>query len=85
MAYSRGLGFEVPPGVQRALSALGSLDAAAKCQEPVPLGAADGKPMYMAGPHDDVEQVMRTLRKKCGHGNFHSTIPESPIPPGFFG
>lgn len=85
IVYSSRLGFELPQGVQRALSALGSLDAAGECQEDIPLGAGDGKPLYIAGPHDDVDHIMAILVGKCGHGNFHFTIPGGPIPPDFFG
>jgi len=64
---------------------LGSLDAAGECQEDIPLGTDDGKPFYMAGPHDDIDHVLAILVEKCGHGNFHFTIPGGPIPPDFFG
>jgi hypothetical protein len=84
IAYSSQLGFDLPHGVQGALSALGSLEDAAECQEDIPLGADDGKPYYMAGPDDNVDHVMGILVAKCGHGNFHFTMPGSSIPPGFF-
>ncbi len=84
MEYSTQLGFTLPPGVQRTLSALGSLDVAMECHVDVPLGAEDGMPRYIAGPEDDTDHVIGILVAKCGHGNFHFTIPQSPIPPGFF-
>lgn len=85
LAYSRGLGFEPSQKVLAALSALGSLDAAAECREHIPLGADDGKPIYVAGPDDDAEQIMKILAASCGQGNFHFiAAPQSPIPHDFF-
>ncbi|MFW5803040.1 MAG: hypothetical protein ACOCWJ_03895, partial [Verrucomicrobiota bacterium] len=85
IAYSSRLGFKLPPEVLQALSALGSLEeAASECQEDIALGAPDGKPVYMAGPDDDVDRIMSILTASCGHGNFHFTVPQSPIPPDFF-
>jgi hypothetical protein len=30
----------------------------------------DGKPMYISGPHDDGEKIIRTLRRGLGDGNY---------------
>ena len=81
LRYARHLGFELPPQVRATLDALGPLDAAAACQEEIPLGGKDGIPCYMAGPHDNVDHIMATLTRKCGNGNFHFTVPGSPMPP----
>jgi len=35
----------------------------------------DGKPMYIAGPDDNVDHVMKQLSKKVGEGNFHYLLP----------
>ncbi len=85
IVYSNNLGFGLDQSVKNTLKALGSLDASADCREEIHLGASDGKPIYIAGPHDDVDYVMSTLVSKCGKGNFHfSMATEGPIPPGFF-
>lgn len=85
IAYSSNLGFELDLSVKKTLKVLGSLDASADCREEIHLGASDGKPIYIAGPHDDVDYVMSTLLYECGKGNFHfSKATEGQIPPGFF-
>jgi hypothetical protein len=40
--------------------------------ETVPLGQ-DGKPLYIAGPYDNPERIIRTLDKTVGPGNYHFT------------
>jgi hypothetical protein len=37
----------------------------------------DGKPMYISGPHDDGEKIIRKLRRRLGDGNddFVHVIP----------
>lgn len=35
----------------------------------------DGKPFYCAGPDDNVERIMSTLRNNVGEDNFHFIIP----------
>ena len=84
LGYARQLGFELPPRVAGALDALGPLGVAAQCQEEVPLGGKDGRPFYVAGPDDDVDSIMATLIRTCGHGNFQFTMLGGPIPPDFF-
>ena len=84
LRYARHLGFELPPRVSRTLGALGPLDAAAACEQEIPLGGEDGIPFCMAGPDDDVDHIMATLTRTCGNGNFRFTIPGSPIPRDFF-
>jgi hypothetical protein len=84
LRYARNLGFDLPPRVSKTLAALGPLDVADTCQQQIPLGGEDGLPSYMAGPHDDVEHIMATLNRTCGKGNFHFTIPTSPLPRDFF-
>jgi len=66
------------------LSALGSLQVADACEETIPVGGPDGKPFYMAGPDDDVEHIMNTLTRKCGHGNFEFVAPFGSVPGSFF-
>jgi hypothetical protein len=35
----------------------------------------DGKPFFIAGPHDNVNRIMRQLEKTAGPGNFHYIMP----------
>jgi hypothetical protein len=35
----------------------------------------DGKPFYMAGPHDNVARILRQLEKNPGPGNFTYFVP----------
>ena len=35
----------------------------------------DGKPFYIAGPDDDFEAIIETLRKNVGEDNFHFIAP----------
>jgi len=39
--------------------------------EPIAFGGEDGKPMYIAGPYDNQQQIMDTLQRNLGEGNFH--------------
>jgi hypothetical protein len=35
----------------------------------------DGKPFFIAGPHDNAERIVRQLEKTAGPGNFHYLMP----------
>ncbi len=39
----------------------------------VKFGDEDGKPSFFAGPYDDAEKIIATLRKNVGEGNFNFT------------
>ena len=84
MHYARGLGFEPSQEARNALKIVGPLDKAGDCEEEIPPGGKNGKPCYRAGMDDDVDRIMNTLIRKCGHGNFGFIAPGGPIPPGFF-
>lgn len=45
----------------------------------VHFGDEEGKPSFFAGPYDDAEKVIATLRKNVGEGNFNftSSIPQA--------
>jgi hypothetical protein len=34
----------------------------------------DGKPLYVSGPYDDVEKIVKQLEATAGHGNFDVVI-----------
>ncbi len=48
----------------------------------VAFGDDEGKPYFIAGPHDDSEKIMATLNKTVGAGNFHY-IAEVAAPDGY--
>jgi hypothetical protein len=64
--YARSLGFAPHPDFARVRPALGDWT------EPGPITfGRNGKPFFIAGPRDDANLVMRTLRGTVGDGNFH--------------
>ncbi len=68
--YAANLGFQPHADFERAKENLGpKLDGLL----PVTFGL-DGKPSYIAGPHDNPEKIMQTLKSKVGVGNFEYTI-----------
>jgi hypothetical protein len=72
VAYARELGFEPHPDFAGCASHLGPWEG----RSDITFGF-EGKPMYIQGPHDNAAQVMRTLRRSVGDGNYHylSQIP----------
>ena len=41
----------------------------------VDFGGEDGKPFYFAGPYDNTNKIIATLRKSVGEGNFTYVMP----------
>ena len=68
IGYARELGFEPHPDFGRAAGYLGAWDE--ECE--LTFGR-DGKPMYISGPHDDGEKIIRKLRRRLGNGNYDFT------------
>lgn len=73
LAYASQLGFEPNPDYQEAALVLGEADPDA-CNMRIPLGM-DGKPFFVAGPHDDVPQVIAQLESAVGLDGFHYLMP----------
>lgn len=67
IAFARELGFEPHPDFARAAKYLGTWDG--QCE--ITFGH-DGKPLYISGPSDDAERILRQLRRNLGEGNYHS-------------
>lgn len=65
IGYARELGFEPHPDFGAAAGYLGPWDG--KCE--LTFGR-DGKPMYISGPYDDADKIIRKLRRKLGDGNY---------------
>ncbi len=65
IGYARELGFEPHADFGRAAGYLGAWDG--ECE--LTFGR-DGKPMYISGPYDDGERILRKLRRSLGDGNY---------------
>ena len=72
--YARSLGFGPHPDSRKAFKVLGKANPE-NCAEEVPLGGEDGKPLYIAGPHDNPKRIMQTLERNVGEGNYHYLAP----------
>jgi hypothetical protein len=68
IGYARELGFDPHPDFERAAGYLGPWDG--DCDLTFGL---DGNPMYISGPYDDGEKVIRKLHRRLGEGNYHFT------------
>lgn len=66
VAYARELGFEPHPDFADCVRYLG---AAWEGKSDITFGR-NGRPTYIAGPHDKAAQVIRTLRRSVGRGKF---------------
>lgn len=69
LAFGERLGFSPDPEFHQARRLLGDVDPDT-CDTPVHLGDKDGKPLYIPGPHDDVEHVLATLTRTVGPEGF---------------
>jgi hypothetical protein len=64
-AYACSLGFEPAPGFDAVGGQLGPW------QGPSPIGfGRDGRPLFIPGPYDDADSIVRTLERSTGQGNF---------------
>jgi hypothetical protein len=73
VAYAQQLGFEPHPDFRKALPILGDADPAT-CKDPVPLGY-EGKPYFVAGPYDNIPNIIAKLEKAVGTEGFHYVVP----------
>jgi hypothetical protein len=69
IAYADRLGFRPDPDYRDAMLVLGDADPDA-CDVPIPMGK-DGKPLFIAGPYDNVDRIMAKLTRKLGPDGFH--------------
>ena len=74
VAYAKELGFRPDPDFRDAMPVLGNADPDA-CDVQIPLGGKDGKPFFVAGPYDNVDQIMSKLTRKLGPDGFHFVFP----------
>ncbi|MDH4138206.1 MAG: hypothetical protein OEW09_16040 [Anaerolineae bacterium] len=74
IAYAGELGFKPHRDYRDAMLVLGDADPDA-CDKPIPLGGKDGKPFFVAGPYDNVDQIMAKLTRKLGPDGFTYVVP----------
>jgi hypothetical protein len=70
-AYARNLGFSPHPDYQDAKKIFADIDATT-CADRFTFGK-NGKPFFIAGPHDTpkkIQRILETLTKRCGPGRF---------------
>lgn len=80
--YAEALGFAPHRDYKKARRVFGSVSSR-DCPESFTYGK-DGKPLYVAGPHDDqqrIGRVLRTLTAKLGPDGFHYIVPAGPDAP----
>lgn len=75
--YAKQLGFEPDPDYYYAREIFGEIEAE-RCNDAFEYGK-DGKPLYVAGPYDDVDKIIDHLRRKLGPDGFHYVIPFGPL------
>lgn len=68
--YAASLGFKPNRDIDKAYMVLGDAHPE-RCQTPIPLGGEDGKPLFINGPYDDVDRILRILDRKVGNGNYN--------------
>src|SRR5262249_30685514 len=74
--YARDLGLPPHPEYQKARVIFSDIEAG-QCKEEFEFGK-DGKPLFIAGPHDSPERcrhIMACLEERCGPGGYHLIIP----------
>jgi hypothetical protein len=81
LAFARRFGFSPHPDYYSAAPLLEGANPDAATTS-VPQGK-DGKPFFVAGPHDNVPRILAQLAKSAGPGNFDSVVPLD-MPPDVF-
>jgi len=74
--YALDLGIPPHPDYHKAKRVFGEISVQA-CGEEFTYGK-DGKPLFVAGPHDSpakCRQILRTLQSHCGSDGYHFIIP----------
>lgn len=77
VAFASELGFRPTKDYLHGREIFGDIDPGA-CVDEVPCGK-DGKPIYVAGPHDDVRRVMRQLESRLGREGFYFVAEASEL------
>lgn len=69
IAYARDLGFAPHRDVTKALPMLYGAHPE-NCDDPVPVGGADGRPLFIAGPNDNVATITSVLNRNVAQPQF---------------
>jgi hypothetical protein len=72
--YAADLGFDPHPDFAEVEPLLAGAQPGL-CDVPVPVGGDEGKPFFVAGPHDDAQAIMATLSRRLGRDGFHFIVP----------
>jgi len=67
--YAAELGLKPHKDFQQTSSHLGSWNG-----QPKLTFGKEGKPYFISGPYDNTTQILQTLRKNVGEGNFHYMV-----------
>ncbi len=73
--YAQQLGIAPDPEFYHAQPLLAGANPQA-CTVHVPLGSSSGKPHFMAGPYDNVEQIIARLTRAVGPDGYYYTVYE---------
>lgn len=76
--YASDLGFKPDKDIKYAYYVMGQTDPGEFADLEVPVGGEDGKPLFIAGPYDDSNRIIRILNRKVGEGNYNYIMPISP-------
>jgi hypothetical protein len=81
LAFAESLGLSPDPEYVQASPLLAGADPTA-CSVEVPLGGSDGKPHFMVGPYDNVDDIIAALTNAVGPDGFDITVhqPEEEKP-----
>ncbi len=77
VGYAKKLGFRPDKDIKQALAVMGETHPE-QCDTIVPLGGPEGKPLFIAGPYDNSDRIIRILERKVGSGNYDYMLPISP-------
>lgn len=75
--YAKNLSFRPDKDIKQALAVMGETHPD-QCETAVPLGGPEGKPLFIAGPYDNFDRIIRILERKVGPGNYDYIMPISP-------
>ncbi len=79
--YAKSLGLKPNKDLRKAMKMLG--DARAEnAPETIPVGGENGKPLFIAGPYDNIDRILKILDRNVGPGNYNFVLP---VPPDQFG
>ncbi|BDI34208.1 hypothetical protein CCAX7_62590 [Capsulimonas corticalis] len=79
--YAAQFGFRPNSDYRLASQMLAGADADASPVE-IPTGGPEGKPLFIAGPHDNVEAILLRLEDRVGPDGYHYVMPGQDDVPG---